>query len=58
MSRIKRDDQIVIRVAKPLRAELESAAQEDGRELSNQIRKILIDFATRRVIDRNSAEAA
>jgi hypothetical protein len=48
-------DQLVVRVAKPLRAELESAAQDDGRVLSNQVRKILIDFAAARVIDRELA---
>jgi hypothetical protein len=35
-----------------LRDELESAARADGRPLSNQIRKILLDFAAARVISR------
>jgi hypothetical protein len=54
----KLEEQIVVRIAKPLRDELESAARADGRPLSNQVRKILIDFATSRVIGRASAERA
>jgi hypothetical protein len=50
------EDQLVVRIARPLRAELESAAQDDGRVLSNQIRKILIDFAATRVLDRETGE--
>ena len=50
-------EQLVIRVAKPLRDELESAARADGRPLSNQVRKILIDFATARVTERAEAGA-
>jgi hypothetical protein len=52
------EEQLVIRIAKPLRAELESAAQADGRPLSNQIRLILTNFAVARVLDRTNAGAA
>jgi hypothetical protein len=52
------EEQIVVRVAKPLRDELESAAQADGRPLSSQVRLILIDFATARVVARTKAGAA
>jgi hypothetical protein len=52
------EEQIVVRLARPLREELESAAQADGRPLSNQVRKILIDFATARVVARTNAGAA
>ena len=52
------EEQLVIRIAKPLRDELESAAQADGRPLSNHVRKILIDFATARVLGRTNAGAA
>ncbi len=48
------EEQLVVRIARPLRAELESAAQDDGRVLSNQVRKILVDFAAARVIDREA----
>jgi hypothetical protein len=47
-------EQLVVRVSRPLKTELESAAQDDGRVLSNQIRKILIDFAAARVLDREA----
>jgi predicted HicB family RNase H-like nuclease len=50
--------QIVVRVAKPLRDELESAALADGRSLSNHIRKLLIDIATARTVARANAGAA
>jgi hypothetical protein len=54
----KLEEQIVVRIAKPLRDELESAAQADGRPLSNQVRKILVDFATSRVIGRANVGAS
>jgi hypothetical protein len=54
----KLEEQIVVRIAKPLRDELERAAEADGRPLSNQVRKILIDFAVERVTARANAEAA
>jgi hypothetical protein len=49
------EDQIVVRVAKPLRDELESAARADGRPLASQVRKILTDFAAERILERSSA---
>jgi hypothetical protein len=52
------EEQIVLRVAKPLRDELEAAAQADGRPLSNQIRKVLTDYAARRIIKRSNAGTA
>jgi hypothetical protein len=49
------EDQIVVRVAKPLRDELEIAARADGRPLASQVRKILTDFAAARILERASA---
>lgn len=46
----KRDQRIVVRVAAPLRAALESEAAADGRELSNLVRRILIDHAAERIV--------
>jgi uncharacterized protein (DUF1778 family) len=54
---MRRDDQITIRLAGTLRAELERAAAEDGRELSSLIRKILVDHAAQRVVDRATQAA-
>jgi len=50
------EEQIVIRVPGPLRDELASAAQADDRPLSTYVRKLLIDFATARVIDRQHSD--
>jgi hypothetical protein len=49
------EDQIVLRIAAPLRAELESAARSDGRTLSGQARHILLNYATDRVLERGRA---
>jgi hypothetical protein len=54
----KCDDQITVRIAAPLRVELEHAAADDGRELSSLVRKILIDHAAQRVVDRATRTAA
>lgn len=51
MSKV-RDQMIVVRVATPLRSELEAAAVEEGRTLSNLVRKILIDHASERLAGR------
>jgi hypothetical protein len=53
----RRDDQITLRLAGSLRAELERAAAEDGRSVSNLIRTILADFAAQRVVDRSTQAA-
>jgi len=53
----RRDDQITLRLAGSLRAELEREAAEDGRELSSLIRKILVDHAAQRVVDRSTQAA-
>jgi predicted HicB family RNase H-like nuclease len=53
----RRDDQITLRLAGSLRAELERAAAEDGRSLSNLIRAVLADFAAQRVVDRATQAA-
>ena len=54
----KRDDQITLRIAAPLRAELERAAADDGRDLSSLIRKILVDHAARRIAAAETKTAA
>jgi uncharacterized protein (DUF1778 family) len=52
----KRDDQITLRVAGTLRAELEAAASAADRSLSDVVRAALIEYATARVIDRAGAD--
>jgi hypothetical protein len=53
MSKNIRDDQIVVRISRPLRAALEDAAMVDGdRGLSGMVRKALVDFATKHVTER------
>jgi hypothetical protein len=52
----KRDDQITLRVAGTLRAELEAAASADDLGLSGLVRKVLIDYAAKRVIERVGAD--
>ena len=54
----KLEEQLVIRVATPLRQELESAARSDDRPLSAYVRRLLIDHATARLIERASAGAS
>jgi hypothetical protein len=51
----KLEEQLVIRVAKPLRDELESAAREDARPLASYVRRLLIEHATARVTERAEA---
>jgi hypothetical protein len=58
MSRNIRDDQIVVRISRPLRAALENVAMADGdRGLSGIVRKALVDFATKHVTERAGAGA-
>jgi hypothetical protein len=57
MSKVHRDEQIVIRVATPLKRELEAAAAADEHDLSGLVRKVLIDFAAKRIVLRESAAA-
>jgi uncharacterized protein (DUF1778 family) len=54
MAHRKRDDQLVIRIAAPLRRELEAAAEAEGRTTSDFVRRALIQH----VIDNPPAAAA
>jgi hypothetical protein len=58
MARTIRDDQLVVRISRSLRAELEAAASADSRGLSSMVRRVLIDWASRRVIDRQTQTVA
>ena len=49
---LRRDAQIVVRIAGPLREELERVAREQGCELSDVVRGDLIEAAARRVSER------
>lgn len=55
MAKKLRDEQLVIRVAARLRRELEIAAAEEGRELSDLTRRVLMDFAEKRFAEREAA---
>jgi hypothetical protein len=57
MSKKIRDDQIHLRVAGTLRAELEAAASADDVGLSGLVRRVLIEFATKRITERAGAGA-
>jgi hypothetical protein len=54
----KRNDQITLRLAGTLRAELETVASADELSLSAVVRKVLIDYATTRVVERSNTGAA
>jgi hypothetical protein len=45
-----RDDQISIRIPKTLRFALEAAATDDDHGLSDLVRRVLIDYAAKRII--------
>jgi hypothetical protein len=55
MAKKRRDDQICLRVPGSLRAALEDAAGADELGLSGLCRKILIEFATKHITERASA---
>jgi hypothetical protein len=55
MSQTVREEQLVVRVAGPLRQQLETAAQQDGRTLSSMVRRILLDWAAAQVSGRAKA---
>ena len=53
-----RDNQLpTIRVSPPLRRELEAAAAEDGRSLSDLVRRVLVNFAEQRLAAREELAA-
>jgi len=52
MSKHLRDDQITLRLSRPLREELEKAAQAEGSRITGLIRKILIEHAAQRMSGR------
>jgi hypothetical protein len=58
MSKLIRDDQIVVRIARPLRIALQDAAMADGdRGLSGIVRKALVEFAAKHINERAGADA-
>jgi len=52
-----RDDQITLRIAATLRAELEAEARADDSSLSGIVRRALIEFATNRITARAGTNA-
>jgi uncharacterized protein (DUF1778 family) len=54
----RRDDQITLRVPATLRCELEAAASAADRSLSDVVRAALIDYATKRVVERGDVVEA
>jgi hypothetical protein len=54
-----RDEQLVIRLARPLKRELEGAAADQRRRsTADLVRTILIDWAAARMTERTSNEVA
>jgi hypothetical protein len=53
----KQDEQICLKLARPLRLALEDEAASESRGLSNLIRRILIEHAAKRISERAGAEA-
>jgi hypothetical protein len=58
MSKNLRNQRVIVRVAGELRAVLEDEAVTDGRNLSNLVRKILIDHAVARVAEHSNEQVA
>jgi hypothetical protein len=50
----KRDDQITLRIPGTLRAALENEAAAEARSLSGLVCKVLVDFATARIVSRET----
>jgi hypothetical protein len=48
----KFDNQVCLKLAGPLRTELEGWAAEESRGLSSLVRKLLLDCVTQRVTER------
>jgi hypothetical protein len=57
MRRKKLDGRIVFRATAPLIAELENIASSEGRTLAELARVVLVDYAARRVVERERAAA-
>jgi hypothetical protein len=54
-----RDGQLpMIRVAAPLKAAVEALAKDDRRSVSDYVRRLIIDHAAQRVVDRATHAAA
>ena len=52
-----RDEQLVVRLARPLKRELEAfAAAEHRRSTAELVREILVDWAAQRMTERTSNE--
>jgi hypothetical protein len=54
---LHRNARLVIRIAEPLREQLEAAAREDGESVSSLVRQVLISFAGRRLVARERRAA-
>ena len=52
----KNDDQICVKLSRPLRVELEDEAAAQSRSLSNLIRTLLINHTAQRITERNTAD--
>jgi hypothetical protein len=52
-----RATRLAVRVAEPLRAELERAAEEEHRKFGDKVRAVLIDWAADRAVQREQAAA-
>jgi hypothetical protein len=57
MARTKREQRISVRVAGPLRDELEAEAVQDGRPLADYVRRLLIDAVAARMVQNEQSTA-
>jgi hypothetical protein len=48
-----RENQVVIRISGPLQDEIAAVAAEEGRTLAGYVRRVLVDIAAARMIERN-----
>jgi hypothetical protein len=56
MKRSRFEKRLTFRATAPLIEALEDIASSEGRSVAELARVVLVDFATARVIERNSAE--
>ena len=54
----QRGEQLLIHVAPSLKAEVQGLAAEEGRTVSDYVRRLLIAHVTGRVVDREIQKAA
>jgi hypothetical protein len=57
MAKALRETQVVIRISQPLRDELAAVAAEEGRTLAGFVRRLLVDIAAQRMVEKGTPDA-